>query len=340
MEPKIDGVRRLPFLRKRFLEIRRHPRRRHHRRRCHPKRPHHPKHSPHTLKEGLHLAAPATRVTHPRPYSKSAAKSSCQIPPSPPSNQSRDEQGLPTFANPAQRHRRNPQATRLPGRRHPPARLPRSLASALMKANLSIRKPIFTTCSTSSPSPATNRSESRKKPRSTSRRHRILQQPPPRHRPRYRRSRHQSHRPRRTRNPRLHLPRSPLGSRLQILPEQQETTLNAVSIQVGRTGVLTPVAELTPVLISGSTVSRATLHNQSYIDEKGIRVGDLVVIEKAGEIIPQLVIVTAQLIESKPFSLFDCVGGKCPVCEGPIEERINLSGPKSKSTRNKNPTTA
>ena len=115
----------------------------------------------------------------------------------------------------------------------------------------------------------------------------------------------------------------------KFLPEQQETTLNAVSIQVGRTGVLTPVAELTPVLISGSTVSRATLHNQSYIDEKGIRVGDLVVIEKAGEIIPQLVIVTAQLIESKPFSLFDCVGGKCPVCEGPIEERINLSGPKS-----------
>ncbi|MBG7609048.1 MAG: hypothetical protein IZT59_13625, partial [Verrucomicrobia bacterium] len=64
----------------------------------------------------------------------------------------------------------------------------------------------------------------------------------------------------------------------KFLPEQQETTLNAVSIQVGRTGVLTPVAELTPVLISGSTVSRATLHNQDEIAKKGIYIGAKVLV--------------------------------------------------------------
>jgi DNA ligase (NAD+) len=120
----------------------------------------------------------------------------------------------------------------------------------------------------------------------------------------------------------------------KFLPEQQETLLNNITIQVGRTGVLTPVAELEPVLISGSTVSRATLHNQSYIDEKDIRIGDTVLIHKAGEIIPEIVkVVSEHRPGSARFSLSDYLGGSCPNCGGPIEERINLSGPKSNQRR-------
>lgn len=70
--------------------------------------------------------------------------------------------------------------------------------------------------------------------------------------------------------------------------EQKETKIEAITVQVGRTGVLTPIAELKPVLISGSTVSRATLHNEDYIEMKDIRVGDTVIVQKAGEIIPEV----------------------------------------------------
>lgn len=71
--------------------------------------------------------------------------------------------------------------------------------------------------------------------------------------------------------------------------EQAETKLKAITIQVGRTGALTPVAELEPVFVAGSTVSRATLHNEEELRRKDIRVGDTVVIEKAGEVIPAVV---------------------------------------------------
>ncbi len=72
-------------------------------------------------------------------------------------------------------------------------------------------------------------------------------------------------------------------------PEQAETKILAIDIQVGRTGALTPVSRLEPVLVSGSTVSNATLHNYEEIERKDIRVGDVVIIEKAGEIIPAVV---------------------------------------------------
>ena len=71
-------------------------------------------------------------------------------------------------------------------------------------------------------------------------------------------------------------------------PEEKETKLLSIDIQVGRTGVLTPIANLVPVRLAGTTVSRATLHNSNYIDELDVRIGDTVVIRKAGEIIPEI----------------------------------------------------
>ncbi|MEO5914271.1 MAG: NAD-dependent DNA ligase LigA [Luteolibacter sp.] len=106
----------------------------------------------------------------------------------------------------------------------------------------------------------------------------------------------------------------------KFLPEQKETTLNNIIIQVGRTGVLTPVAELTPVLVSGSTVSRATLHNQDEITKKDIRLGATVLIEKAGEIIPAIVKIIRHADGAVPYSLYDSVEGKCPSCGGPISQ--------------------
>ncbi len=105
-------------------------------------------------------------------------------------------------------------------------------------------------------------------------------------------------------------------------PEQKETLLREVTIQVGRTGTLTPVAELEPVFVSGTTVRRATLHNQDEIDRKDVRVGDTVVIEKAGEIIPAVVKVVKDKrpTDSVPFSIYDFVDGKCPSCGSEIEK--------------------
>lgn len=106
----------------------------------------------------------------------------------------------------------------------------------------------------------------------------------------------------------------------KFLPEQQETDLLDITIQVGRTGVLTPVAELAPVLISGTTVSRATLHNQDEIDRKGIHIGARVLVEKAGEIIPAIVKVVAPVPGAPTYSIFDAVGGQCPSCGGPVSQ--------------------
>lgn len=94
--------------------------------------------------------------------------------------------------------------------------------------------------------------------------------------------------------------------------EQVETKLHDIMIQVGRTGVLTPVAVLEPVFVSGSTVSRATLHNEEELARKDIRIGDTVIIEKAGEVIPAVVAVRTETRtgREKRFSM----PGKCPEC--------------------------
>jgi DNA ligase (NAD+) len=102
--------------------------------------------------------------------------------------------------------------------------------------------------------------------------------------------------------------------------ERVQTRLNDIVIQVGRTGILTPVAMLDPVFVSGSTVGRATLHNEDEIERKDIRIGDTVVIEKAGEVIPAVVEVvkSKRPSDSKPFDFSKHIHGKCPVCGGPI----------------------
>jgi len=98
--------------------------------------------------------------------------------------------------------------------------------------------------------------------------------------------------------------------------ERAETKLLAITVQVGRTGVLTPVAELEPVVLAGTSVSRATLHNRDEIARKDIRVGDYVFVEKAGEVIPAVVGVDAsrRAPECAPFVF----PGRCPSCGTPV----------------------
>jgi DNA ligase (NAD+) len=95
-------------------------------------------------------------------------------------------------------------------------------------------------------------------------------------------------------------------------PERAETRINSITIQVGRTGVLTPVAELEPVQLSGTTVARATLHNRDEIERKDIRVGDYVLVEKAGEIIPAVIEVNLKrrAPACRPYRFPE----KCPEC--------------------------
>jgi len=99
-------------------------------------------------------------------------------------------------------------------------------------------------------------------------------------------------------------------------PEQAETKLHAITVQVGRTGVLTPVAELNPVFVSGSTVARATLHNEEEIARKDIRIGDTVVIEKAGEVIPAVVRVRTDLRTGN--EIVFKMPEHCPACGEPV----------------------
>lgn len=102
--------------------------------------------------------------------------------------------------------------------------------------------------------------------------------------------------------------------------ETAETVLRAITVQVGRTGILTPVAELEPVRLAGSVISRATLHNEDEVKRKDIRVGDTVVIEKAGEVIPAVleVVIDKRPPDAEPFDLPAHVGQRCPSCGGAI----------------------
>ena len=97
-------------------------------------------------------------------------------------------------------------------------------------------------------------------------------------------------------------------------PEEKETKLLKIEINVGRTGALTPTAEFEPIQLAGTTVSRAVLHNEDFIKEKGICLGDTIIVRKAGDIIPEVVSVKAHNLDSVPFIMPHI----CPSCGGPV----------------------
>jgi len=97
-------------------------------------------------------------------------------------------------------------------------------------------------------------------------------------------------------------------------PRQQSTVLEAIEVQVGRTGVLTPVAHLRPVSLSGVTVTRATLHNEDEIQRLGVHVGDEVIVERSGDVIPHIVSVKRHGPGCRPFVM----PKTCPVCGGEV----------------------
>jgi len=103
---------------------------------------------------------------------------------------------------------------------------------------------------------------------------------------------------------------------LKYAAQEAPTRVEAISVNVGRTGAITPLAELTTVQLAGTTVSRATLHNIDYVRSLDIRVGDTVIVHKAGEIIPEVVKVLTELRppNTKPFEMPSC----CPVCHQPV----------------------
>ncbi len=114
----------------------------------------------------------------------------------------------------------------------------------------------------------------------------------------------------------------------KFAPERTETVIREITVQVGRTGVLTPVAELDPVLVAGSTISRATLHNEDEVMRKDIRVGDSVFIEKGGDVIPKVVEVNKakRPKSAQPWEM----PTRCPACDTPVmrsEEEVAVRCP-------------
>ena len=103
-------------------------------------------------------------------------------------------------------------------------------------------------------------------------------------------------------------------------PEQATTVVENIDINVGRTGKLTPVAHLRPVFVGGTTVSRATLHNEDEISRKDIRIGDTVVIQRAGDVIPEVAEVLPKLRSGKEKKFI--MPKKCPVCSEPVARRF------------------
>ena len=102
--------------------------------------------------------------------------------------------------------------------------------------------------------------------------------------------------------------------------QEQTTTLLDIDVQVGRTGKLTPVAKLKPVFVGGTTVSNATLHNQDEIERKDVRIGDTVIVRRAGDVIPEVVGVVAERRppDARTFDLHARLHGRCPVCGSEI----------------------
>ncbi len=124
-------------------------------------------------------------------------------------------------------------------------------------------------------------------------------------------------------------PRWALAYKFQ--PSQETTRILAIEVQVGRTGTLTPVAHLSPILVGGVEVSRATLHNQDEIERKDIRLGDTVVVQRAGDVIPEVVkvIFSVRKGDEKPFRIPET----CPVCRSPV---VRLPGEAAHRCSNPN----
>lgn len=116
----------------------------------------------------------------------------------------------------------------------------------------------------------------------------------------------------------------------KFAPEQALSKILDITVQVGRTGILTPVAELIPTQLAGSTISRATLHNEDEIQRKEIRIGDTVVIEKGGDVIPKIshVVLEKRAADSSPWRMPD----SCPSCGAPV---IRLEGEVASRCSNK-----
>ena len=99
-------------------------------------------------------------------------------------------------------------------------------------------------------------------------------------------------------------------------PEEKTTVMREIRVQVGRTGVLTPLAEFDPVTVSGSTIARATLHNEDEVHRKDVRVGDTIVVRKAGDVIPEVV---GPMLGMRPETAAEwCAPAHCPSCGGPV----------------------
>lgn len=97
-------------------------------------------------------------------------------------------------------------------------------------------------------------------------------------------------------------------------PEEKETVVESIEVNVGRTGALTPIANFSPIQLAGTTVSRATLHNEDFIKEKGIAIGDTIIVRKAGDIIPEVLAVSKHCENSPVFSM----PTHCPSCNSPV----------------------
>jgi DNA ligase (NAD+) len=103
--------------------------------------------------------------------------------------------------------------------------------------------------------------------------------------------------------------------------QEQMTQVRDIDVQVGRTGKLTPVAKLVPVFVGGTTVSNATLHNEDETRRKDVRIGDTVIVRRAGDVIPEVVAVVMDRRPAdigEPFDLYKRLGGKCPICGSDI----------------------